>query len=103
MVNSKYVLADKYVVQIDIFCTSHTEVYINNEENIYIKKFGSLNLLSTKEILDFMKMRLEPRSNSFWKVISGRNINPLRIEKLSQKEQKNIKENLEDILLKLKN
>ena len=76
---------------------------MNNEEKIFIKKFVSLNTLSTKEILEFMKMRLEPRSNDFWKVLNGRNLNPLRVNKLSVKEKKNIRENLEDLLFKLKN
>jgi hypothetical protein len=91
------------VVQIDIYCTSHSEVYVNNEEKIFIKKFGSLNTLSTKEILEFMRMRLEPRSNDFWKVLNGRNLNPLRVNKLSVKEKKHIRDNLEDILFQLKN
>lgn len=94
-------LADKFVVQIDIFCTSASEVYVSNEERIFIKKLGSLNLLSTKETLEFMRLRLEPRHNGFWRVLAARNLNPLRVDTLSAKERRGIRDHLEELLDRL--
>jgi hypothetical protein len=96
------VLADKYIVQIDIFCTSQTEVYTNNEDNIYIKKFGSLNLLSSREVLELTKMRFDQKKNTLWKILAQRNLNPLKVNQMTNRDRKTLRSNLEEIVHSLR-
>ena len=86
-----YVILDRYVLQIDVFCINHNEIYITNEYNCYIKKYASLNHLSIEEIIILVKSRYNP-------FISSDNLpsrlNPLILERMSEEELKAVVRNM---------
>jgi hypothetical protein len=91
----KYVLLDRYVVQIDIFCNSYSNFYSTDDNQFLIKRNGSINHLIPTEIVQYVKERHNP-------LISQDNlqqrINPVIFDIMNKSELDRAIRNLEEAL-----
>lgn len=91
----KFVLLDRYVVQIDIFCNSYNTFYSTDDNQFLIKRNGSINHLIPIEIVQYVRERHNPliSSESF-----SQRINPMVFERMSKNELERSIRNLEETL-----
>ena len=85
--NHQYVLADKFIVRIDIFCSNLTNIFINNEKNVHIRKNGSLNVLSIREVIEFTKQRVLQDPSNILVNPHSLNFNPKLLQKLDGEDR----------------
>ena len=91
----KFVLLDRYVVQIDVFCNSYNTFFSTDDNQFLIKRNGSINHLIPIEIVQYVRERHNPliSSESF-----VQRINPMVFERMSKQELERSICNLEETL-----
>lgn len=53
----QYVIANRYVLQIDVFPDFNQKFYVTERNEMFIRKQGSINRLSTSEVIQFVLKR----------------------------------------------
>lgn len=93
--NHTYIVLDRYVVEISVFCHSYNKFYTTHEGLFLIKRNGSINHLSASEIVQYIISKYNPMitHESF-----AAQINPIVLQRMSREDLDRLIVNLQRTL-----